>query len=163
MTYNIVTNFKINSFIKQSSKYYKVNLGQSITMEDRSGERVLNVKDQFAFVYNHHYKSSILKQGSVGDIDFYTDHLIQDDKFRFFVNNEEFIYDYDYIMVNQKGIDAYLGHILNQSVECYKELKNQEQTNSKNVNFEKSQNVLKNPGSYRYQDLENLLRNKNRA
>ena len=67
MNYNIVTNYKINQFLKQNSKYYKVSLGQSITLEDRSGDRVTNTNDQFAFVYNHHYKATILKQGIIGN------------------------------------------------------------------------------------------------
>jgi hypothetical protein len=153
MTYNIVTNYTINQTIKQKSKYYKLNLGQSITLEDRSGERVINQTDEFAIVYNHFYKTSVLKQGVVGDITFYTDHLITDNLFRFYIDREEFIYEFDQIFIREKGVDAYLGHALKVSKESYDEMMKDKQSNKqpKKGNADK---IVKNPGSVRYEDLQ---------
>jgi hypothetical protein len=160
MTYNIVTNYQINTIIKQNSKYYKISLGQSITMEDRSGERILNKNDQFAFVYNHHYKASILKQGSIGDIDFYTDHLITDSVFRFYVNNEEFIYEFDYSSIKDSGIDFYLGKILKSSKEAYSQIQ-KDKLDLQNIKKGNAEKVFKNPGAVRYEDLKAYIEEKN--
>jgi hypothetical protein len=160
MTFNIVTNYQINTIIKQNSKYYKINLGQSITMEDRSGDRILNKNDQFAFVYNHHYKASILKQGSIGDIDFYTDHLITDSIFRFYVNNEEFIYEFDYTSIKEKGIDFYLGNILKSSKESYSQIQ-KDKIEMQNIKRGNGKKVLTNPGAVRYEDLKAYMDEKN--
>ena len=160
MTFNIVTNYQINTIIKQNSKYYKINLGQSITMEDRSGDRILNKNDQFAFVYNHHYKASILKQGSIGDIDFYTDHLITDSIFRFYVDNEEFIYEFDYTSIKEKGIDFYLGNILKSSKESYSQIQ-KDKIEMQNIKRGNGKKVLTNPGAVRYEDLKAYMDEKN--
>ena len=160
MNYNIVTNYKINQFLKQNSKYYKVSLGQSITLEDRSGDRVANTNDQFAFVYNHHYKATILKQGIIGNITFYTDHGIYDDDLALYIDREEFVHKFDERFVREKGVDAYLGHILKTSQEEFDEL-NKEQMD---LNLEKvgnAEKVLTNPGSVRFEDLKAWAEKKN--
>jgi hypothetical protein len=160
MRYNIVTNYTINSLIKQKSKHYKVGLGQSITLEDRSGERIMNARDQFAFVYNQYYKSSVLKQGSVGDIDFYTDHLILDNKFRLYIDREEFIYDFDEKKVLENGIDSYLGYILKISQESFDEII-EEKIKDNSEKRGNADNILKSPGAVRYEDLKEYLNTKN--
>jgi len=132
-------------------------LGQSITLEDRSGDRVQNKNDEFAFVYNYYYKSSIFKQGSIGDIVFYTDHLIMDNEFRFYIDREEFIYDLDRKMVMEKGIDSYLGYILKISKETYEEIMKNDETNMDNSKKGDAKKVINNPGSVRYEDLKAYL------
>lgn len=154
MNYNIVTSHNINQIIKLNSKYYKVDLGQSLTLEDRSGERVSNKNDQFAFVYGYYYKTSVLKQGIIGDITFYTDHLILDNKFRFYIDREEFIYDFDQRLIQEKGIDAYLGNILKISKESYDELKKNSEKPTNNQKKGNAEKVILNPGSVRYEDLQ---------
>ena len=129
-------------------------------MEDRSGDRILNKNDQFAFVYNHHYKASILKQGSIGDIDFYTDHLITDSIFRFYVNNEEFIYEFDYTSIKEKGIDFYLGNILKSSKESYSQIQ-KDKIEMQNIKRGNGKKVLTNPGAVRYEDLKAYMDEKN--
>lgn len=161
MGYNIVTSYSINQFIKLNSKYYKLDLGQSITVEDRSGERVSNKNDQFAFVYNHYYKTSVLKQGKVGDIVFYTDHLIFDNKFRLYIDREEFVYDFDEVLVRQKGIDAYLGNILKKSKESYEDISNNSEESPKNKKKGNPDKVISNPGSVRYEDLQAFIEKNN--
>ena len=59
----------------------------------------LSNKDDFAFYYNNMYKTTIYAQGSIGNIKFYTDHFIKDDKVAFYYDKEEFIFDFDELLV----------------------------------------------------------------
>jgi hypothetical protein len=73
---NIVTNFQILQEFKKS-RYFKVNLGLIATVE-KNGKRAFNNQDKFSFSYNTNYNTTILGQGSVGDIKFYVDHFINE-------------------------------------------------------------------------------------
>lgn len=159
MKYNIVTNYSINQFIKQRSKYYKVTLGQAITLEDRTGERVLNQNDQFAFVYNHYYKSSLLKQGTIGDIDFYTDHTITEDVVILYIDREEFAHSFDRRSIEETGIDSYLGHILKISEEEYQRMNGSSEESE--INQTSNGVGIPNPGAFTYDDLKKLMDKKN--
>lgn len=160
MEYNIVTNLKINQYLKSNSKYYKVSLGQSLTFEDRSGERVLNQKDQFSFVYNKFYKAQIMKHGSIGDITFYTDHDIREDVMALYIDREEFVHPYDERFIKEKGVDAFLGHILKISKEEYEQMnKSEEVTNE--IKQGNSEKLLQNPGSVTYADIKAFMEKKN--
>ena len=108
--FNIVTSFNIISEIKVGSKYFRVNLGLASTVESqKSGDRVLNDKDQFAYSYNNQYKTTIYAQGNIGNIRFYTDHYIKDDVLAVYYNLEEFVIPFDRNLVREKGIDAMIG------------------------------------------------------
>lgn len=158
-SYNIVTNYKINQIIKSSSKYYKVSLGLSSTMQSTSGDRVLNQKDDFAYFYNTTYKTTIMRQGSIGNISFYTDHYIMEDKVAFYYKQEEFIFDFDQAMVKEKGIDFYLGHLIKTIEVEYADRikKKEEEKESKKVINADPNKVFKNPGSVSYEDLKAYL------
>jgi hypothetical protein len=110
--YNIVTNSKINNVFKSKSRYYRVNLGLVATIESKSGDRVMNSNDEFAYYYNTMYRTTVLAQATVGDIRIYIDHYIIDDKIAFYFDKEEFIFDFDEKMVKEKGADFYLGHLI---------------------------------------------------
>jgi hypothetical protein len=159
--YYVVTNQKIIQDIK-TSKYFKVNLGMSVTME-KNGERLLSDKDEFASSYNYQYKTSIYAQGNIGGIKFYTDHYIHDDKIAFYFNLEEFVFDYDKRLAIEKGgIDAYIGFLLKQVDEKYDE----RIADAKQKAEEKAQKVgspdrlIKNPGAVTYDDLKAYLQSK---
>lgn len=162
MNYNIVTNFEINNFIRQNSKYYKIDLGQALTLEDRSGDRITNQNDKFSFVYNAFYKAAILRQGSIGDITFYTDHEIREEIVVLYIDREEFVHSFERNKILESGIDSYLGGILKISQDEYNKIKDQEQvdlvSNSKNGSAEK---VINNPGGVRFEDVEAYLKQKN--
>ncbi len=160
MNYNIVTNHAINQFFRTQSKYYKVNLGQSLTIEARSGDRVGNMNDKFSYVYNTHYKAQIFKQGSIGDITFYTDHEIREEVVALYIENEEFVHPVDFLLIREKGIDAFLGSILKKSQEEYDNIKKSEEEivegkvgNADQVTF--------NPGAVTYADLKAYMEKKN--
>ena len=158
-SYNIVTNFKINQIIKSSSKYYNVSLGLSATTENND-TRVMNQRDEFAYFYNLRYRTTILGQGSIGNIKFYTDHYIKLDQVAFYFNQEEFIFDFDEQMVRDKGIDFYLGHLIKSiETEYADRLRKQEdeklRTEKKLVGD--AQKVFSNPGAVSYDDLKAYL------
>jgi hypothetical protein len=161
MEYNIVTNYKINQFLKNNSKYYKVNLGQSLTFEDRSGERVLNKKDPFSFVYNTFYKAQIMRQGSIGDITFYTDNDIREDVLALYIDNEEFVHQYDERFIKEKGVDAFLGNVLKISKEEFEAISKQKSDEENITKTGNSEKVLQNPGSVTYADLKAYMEEKN--
>lgn len=111
MEYNIVTNYKI---IQEAKKYkhYVVSLGFTSTVRSGGDTRVLSEKDKFAFFYNKRYNTTIYGQGCIGDISFYTDHYIKTDVLAIYADFEEFIFDFQWDIAREKGIEWYLGSLL---------------------------------------------------
>jgi|LakMenEpi03Aug12_release.lakeMendotaPanAssembly.Ray.scaffolds.fasta_scaffold108730_2 hypothetical protein len=161
MEYNIVTNYKINQIFRQKSKYYKINLGQAITIESRTGDRELNTNDKFAFTYNVYYKTGILRQGSIGDITFYTDHFINDDVVRLYIGVEEFIHKINFRKLEEIGIDGFIGDILKKSKEEYDLMMEESKENgdSESESNGVSEKVILNPGAVTYEDLKAYMEN----
>lgn len=158
--YNVVTNYRINQEIKDSSKYYRVNLGTAVTME-RNGERVLSDKDHFSRSYNHQYKTTIYSQGNIGNIRFYTDHFIREDKMAFYYELEEFVFDCDYEFISEKGIDAYLGHLLKNVDDMYQDRMNKNREIAENKQKIGNPDILtKNPGAVTYEDIKAYMQTK---
>ena len=155
-TYNIVTNFKIIQMIKSGSKYFKINLGLSSTSESNNSDRLYNKNDEFAYYYNTMYKANVLGQGSIGNIKFYTDHYIKEDKVAFYFKKEEFIFDFDAKLVKEKGIDFYLGHLIKTIETEYSDRlkKREEEKDEKNKVVANPDKIFKNPGSVTYADLK---------
>jgi len=161
MAYSIITNQKINGFFK-TSKYFKVNLGLVNTIE-RNGERVYNERDKFAYFYNNQYKTTIYGQGSIGDIMFYLDYYIRQDVLAVYLNNDEFVFDFDPIMAKEKGPEFYLGHILKQVDIQHEERKKEEEEKKATAEAKPEGNaevLLKNPGAVNYADLEAYIKKK---
>ena len=159
---NIVTNYQILQEFKKS-QYFKVNLGLVPTVE-KNGTRKFNGDDQFAFSYNNNYNTTIYGQGNIGNIKLYTDHYITDPIFVVYTMDfEEFIFDFDRIMLRDKGIDKYLGFIIKTTEEQYDERVN---ANALRKVEEKpkgnAENIFANPGNVNYEDLKEYLKNKNK-
>jgi hypothetical protein len=134
----------------------KYNLGYASTAEDKSGERKLSNKDGFAYSYNITYKTTINSNGSIGDINFYTDHHILDDVMAVYVNVEEFVMDYEPLIVKSKGIDSYIGHILKRVDTEYslRESSKNVAMNDEKVPVGNYLNVINNPGGASYEDMK---------
>lgn len=160
--YHVVTNFNINQIIKNNSKYYNVSLGLSSTFSKKSGvDRTYNENDQFSYVYSTVYKTSIYCQGTIGNIKFYTDHFIKEDKIAFYYDREEFVFDFDIKMLKEKGTDGYLGYLLKEVKESYKRIKNISDDDKDDVvSVGNAEKVMKNPGSVTYEDIKAYLQNK---
>jgi hypothetical protein len=158
MEYNIVSNQKIINLFK-TSKHFKFSLGYTSTKKDKSGDLVLNEKDDFAYFYNIRYKTTIVGQGLIGNISFYIDYYIQDDLIAFYYNKEEFIFDLDLEIINKKGIDFYLGHLIKNCSEQMSE-RNQEDKRKEEDKKAYIDKVLKNPGAVTYEDLQKYMQEK---
>jgi len=156
--YSVVTNLNISSFFKKS-KYFRINLGVSSTLVDRTGERKNNQNDIFASHYNSVYNTFIYAQGHIGDIMIYVDHYIKSDLLAVYVNHEEFIFEFDKKLMIENGPDFYLGKILKELKE-----KNEDrlrEAEAKKIKVEEKKGnadvVLSNPGSVTYADLQAYL------
>lgn len=158
--YNIVTNYQIIQFFKKS-KYFRTNLGMSITME-KNHERILSDKDPFAASYNYQYHTSIYGQGQIGNIRFYVDHYIKESKIAAYLDLEEFIFDFDEEFIKTKGIDAYVGNILMRVDSAYKEKMESKKAleENKTQKIGNPNNLIKNPGAVTYEDIKEYLKNK---
>ena len=155
--YHVVQDFK-------KSRYFRVNLGLVQTV-DKGGRRLFNEKDKFSHFYNNQYRATIYGQGNIGDIKFYTDHFIKDNTIAVYYNNtfEEFIFNMDYDLLKQKGIDFYIGHILKSVEEQYEErVKNEELRKLEEKPEGNADMITINPGSVTYADLKAYLDKRNK-
>ncbi len=160
--YYVVTNQKFISFFKKS-KYFRVNLGMSVTM-DKNGDRVLSDKDSFAASYNYQYKTGIYAQGMIGNIKFYTDLYIREDKIAAYLDLEEFVFDFDENFIKEKGIDSYTGHILMCVDRDYQERKDkirkEAEEKANQIKVGQAEKLFNNPGAVTYEDIKEYIRNK---
>lgn len=159
---NVVTNTKVISLIK-FSKYFKQSLGFASTVESKGGDRVLSSKDNFAISYNYQYKTTIHKQGTIGNIDFYVDYYINEPIMAFYYNLEEFIKPFDDKLFKENNIDFIIGKSLREVEEDYKKLID-DRKNIKNDASKKEINLdslTKNPGSVSYDTIKEYIKNKN--
>jgi hypothetical protein len=157
--YNIVTNQKIIDHFKKSN-YWKKNLGLVSTIE-KNGDRVYNERDTFHYFYNTLYKTTIYCQGSIGDIMFYLDYYIRQDKIAMYLNKEEFIFDFEEGIMLEKGPNFYMGKIL-------KEIEEENQDRIEKASGEKieikkepiPEKVFSSPGAVTYDDIQAYLKKK---
>ena len=155
--YHIIPEFKKSNFFRQ-------NLGLVTTVDKGNGKRLFNDQDKFSHFYNTQYRTNILGQGNIGDIRVYVDHFIKDSTIALYYgdNFEEFLFEFDYEMTKEKGMNFYLGHLLKSVEEEYevreknKELKKMEPKAQGNPDM-----VIQNPGSVTYEDLKAYMKKKN--
>lgn len=159
MTYNIVTNRNVLSDIKKS-RHFKQNLGVVSTVE-KNGSRVLNERDQFAFRYNTQYKTTISCQGNIGDIMVYIDHYIKEDVLALYYDVEEFIFNHDKKIIEEKGADFYIGHLIKQMEEQYEDrVRVSEEKKVEEVRKGDPNVVINNPGAATFEDIQAYLAEK---
>jgi hypothetical protein len=164
--YFVVTNHNVISSIKSSSKYFRVNLGVSLTLEDTKGEdRLDNDKDRFAFAYRKYKGSICLSAGEVGNMHFYTDHTMSPNKILIYKDFEEFELNYDTQYVKEFGTDAWIGKIMKEvdtKIEQLNAVSDELSTDVPNPVKNKGDRskVFTNPGQVRYEDLKEYLASK---
>ena len=160
--YNVVTKPILIQELKKS-RYYKQSLGLIPTV-DKNGARVFNEKDEFNYFYSTRYNTTIYRQGNIGDINFYIDYYIQEDLMAFYLNSEEFIFNFDFNLVKTKGIDFYLGSLI-KKIEVDESEKAKE-AQEKKIEIKKEANpekVFVNPGAVTYDDLKAYMAKKNQG
>jgi hypothetical protein len=162
MQVNIVTNERVLMEIKKS-KYFQKNLGFVSTL-DKNGRRVFNDKDAFSATYNSNYKTTIYAQGKIGNIRFYTDYYITDKLVGVYLADsfEEFVVDFDYDKLKEKGIDGYLGYILKDCETQYEEMLKNNEIKKKETPKGDADKIVNNPGNVTWEDLKDFMNKKNR-
>jgi len=151
--YNVVTKPTLIQHLKKS-KYYRQSLGLIPTVE-KNGDRIFNDKDEFNYFYSTRYNTTIYRQGNIGDINFYIDYYIHEDLMAFYLNTEEFIFNFDFNLVKTKGIDHYIGSLL-KKIEV-EEADKAKQAQEKKIEVKKEANpekVFLNPGAVTFEDLK---------
>lgn len=118
---------------------------------------IRNTADEFAYVYNQYYKTTVYAQGNIGNIRFYTDHKIQENKIAIYKNREEFVYDFDIEQSKKDGIDSYLGSLIKRMEEEYDALLVKDEDDSPKVKFGNANKIFTNPGAVRYEDLKDYI------
>lgn len=164
MVYNVVTNSLVMNEIKRC-RYFQKNLGIVSTV-DKGVSREYNDKDRFAYNYQSTYKTFIYAQGNVGNIKFYIDHFIKDPVLAVYCgeNFDEFLYDLDLVMIKEKGIDHFLGHILKKTDTDYEERAKQNLLTKVDKGPKKgdANKVINNPGAVTYADVQAYLELQNK-
>jgi hypothetical protein len=166
MGLNIVTGYHIINEFKKSN-FFRQNLGLVTTVDKGNGRRLFNDQDSFSHFYCSQYRTNILGQGNIGDIRIYVDHFIKDSTIAVYYGDkfEEFLFEFNFNMTKEKGINFYLGHILKNVEEEYEERsKNKELRKIEEKVVGDPEMVIKNPGSVTYEDLKAYMnkRNQNR-
>lgn len=162
MAYNIVTNSEVVKEIKRC-KFFKTNLGLASTI-DKGGNRILNEADKFSYYYNMQYKTTIYAQGNIGDMKFYTDLYIKEPIMAIYYgpNSEEFIFNVDFKIISEKGIDWFLGNMLKEVESLYEQRVKDNTEKEKEVKKEGNPDLVTfNPGAVTYSDLKSYLEKQN--
>jgi hypothetical protein len=154
MAINIVSSQQVANLFKTCRHFVK-NMGLIATVE-KNGQRIYNDKDRFSNFYNRSYNTTIFAQGYIGNIRFYVDHMIIDRNFAVYVGDsfEEFVNTYDYDLVNEKGIEFYIGHLLKSAEEAYEEKKKNDELRKIEVQKGDANKINLNPGQVTYEDLK---------
>lgn len=158
---NIVSGFSVMTKFS-TCKYFSKNLGFVSTL-DENGKRVFNKKDIFSFTYNRAYKSTLHAQGNIGNIKFYTDHYIEQNKFGVYYGDdfEEFIFEFDENEFKNKGPEKYLGGIIKKVEKDFNKMKEEGKIEKPEVEKQGvPDNIVKNPGAVTYEDLKEYIKNK---
>ena len=161
MAINVVCSFQ-NAQIFKRSRYFRQNLGLVATVE-KNGRRGLNTSDQFSYMYQNQYRTTIYAQGNVGDMKFYVDHAIKDDSFAVYIGDsfEEFLYTFDHRLAREKGVDHYIGFLLKDVDLKYEEkVKNDELKKIEKITDANPENITKNPGNVTYADIKAYMEKK---
>ena len=153
MKLNIVANSNIMSIFKESNHFIK-NLGYAATKE-LNNQRLLADYDLFIKFYGTEYKTIIYSQGSIGDISFYTDHYVNNNVFGVYCGNEfkEIIFNFDFNLKNEKGIDFYIGYIIKKVEEELDSKIIKNTNNDETIISGQANKLITNPGNVTYDDV----------
>ena len=154
--YNVVTNANVLGKIKLS-KYFKIDLGSRSTIDTNDGRKFNIEKEGFVQDYYIKYKALIQKSGSIGSIEFYTDHTIKEDLIIFFRDDKSWLFNHDESLLESKGIDSYMGMFIKGIEEPSSKLVSGT-TNTQTETYDNP--VISSPYNATYDDLQNYIREK---
>ena len=78
-----------------------------------------------------------------------------------YLDREEFIHQFNYGIISEKGIDGFLGHILKISEEEYEKINSNQNEDTNSQRIGDAEKVVQNPGSVRYEDLKAFMEKQN--
>lgn len=156
-TWNIVgNNFYIN-YIQENSKYFKKELGKSLTVE-KNEDREMREKE-FASWYYDKYKCLIFKQGVIGTLHFFIDYRLKENFIGFFRKEDPDVHQYGVEWDIEKGenIDAWLSMKLQDVDNTIAYNKDKE---SKETTTGDGEKLIQNPGSVSWNDIKDFYQRK---
>ena len=162
-----ISNKSIISQFK-ASKLFKTDLGRSFLNTGKGGLKA-DLSRQEEFVQFYHGKTNgvkLHKEGSIGQIEFYTDYTIRDQVIVYY-DQYDFTFVHNQKTMRDKGIEKYLGSIIKEVETKFlpniKHVENEEKGISQEEKMARAQNKIKtNPGMVTYDDIKELLKNKKR-
>tara|TARA_R110000772_G_scaffold2410_4_gene8537 strand:- start:28539 stop:29039 length:501 start_codon:yes stop_codon:yes gene_type:complete len=145
----------------QTSKYYKQDLGKSLTFYDnKKGDRALR-EEEFSSWYYENYKSLIFKSGTIGSLHFYVDYYLKKEIIGFFLEKEEgkhqYAIEWDKDRIKAIGIDSWLGERLK---EVDTMLEDSLVEDKEEVTEGDGSKLLSNPGGVSWKDIEDHFNKK---
>ena len=154
--WNIVTTKGNIIKIKRASKFFKQDLGKSLTTIDiDSGGRKIREKEFTEWYYNN-IGVLIYKEGKIGILNFYSDYYLKKNILGLFKGEHNFMFEFDENKIRETDMDTWLGSIIKESdeeiskIEGNSEDKSDEDKNDK-ANAER---VIIDPGSATWEDIK---------
>lgn len=155
--YNFVTSKEIIQKFKKS-KYFTQNLGYSLSIAKDSGRQFsINDKDKFVKFFFEKYRITIMSEGNIGSINFFTNYYIKDDTIAVFNNNKDFIFTHDEQKLLSEGVDSYIGSFIkNIEVNYQKELEiaKLEKEKENKIIYGDAAKLTENPGQVSWADIQ---------
>ena len=164
-TFNFVASQRTIQKIKQGSKYFKPYLGMAFTTEDKSG-RKFNINDKEVFAKTYFDKSGRMpySQGKIGTINFFVDHYITDNLVLCYFKDEEIAFEYMEDKAKTKGVDAYLGSMIQKVESIYSEEVTDKKENITKKDIDDmpgdANKLFTNPGACTMEDIKKYLKMK---
>jgi len=162
---NVINKFK-------SSKYFKRDLGKVFISSKAKNENKFDLTQQEDFVKTY-YKTTngvkLLKEGNIGQIEFYSDHTIGNNVIVYYDNTYDFNFIHNEKNMLDVGIEKYLGSMIKEIEtkllpnikEQYKQQQAPQVSEEDKVLMAK-QKIKTNPGSVTYDDIKEILKSKKR-
>ena len=162
--YNFVAKKSIIDSFK-SSKYFKVNMGHSMSVDD-GGQRKfqINDKDKFAKFYHTKYNIALLSEGNIGSLNFFSAYYIDEDIVVVFFDDKDFVFVHEPDRLRREGVDSYLGSIIKEIETSY-----EDELAGAGGNIDKSlhgmeggnaDKLTENPGSVTWEDIQAYYKKK---
>lgn len=156
--YSFVSSHMISQEFKKSN-LYKVNLGRALSVK-KDERRVFRINNEDTFIkfYLDKYRSVIYSEGSIGKVNFFTDHHINGDIIMVFYNERDFIFSHNPILLKSKGINGYIGSFIEEIETNYmEEIEDTPEVRSGDPIVGNAENLFNSPGAVSYEDIQKFV------
>lgn len=153
--YNFVANKKVIDSFK-SSEYFQKSLGRATSTDrgKKDGRQFkINDADVFTKFFFDKYRIALFTEGSMGDINFFTNHYLTD-QIAVYYNDAEFVFEHNPDLFRKKGVHGYIGSFIKEIETKYiEEIKHTGSLIEAVVEKPDPNKIYNNPGQVRYEDL----------